>query len=130
MIAIIGNKCIFSPNLANLHWVNCMNRIHSTKGGLLLLTQDSTIKKGLVGLSIQKALLDVGQPILDEVTKRLEKEYKCYIFDCYDKPEILCNILNEMYGKSSKSIVYSIKRNLEEFSNQEQIRRFLVAISA
>ncbi len=94
------------------------------------MTQEGTIKKALVGLAIKKALLDIGQPVLDEVTRRLEKEYKCYIFDCYDKPEILHHVLNEMYGKSSKSITYSIKRNLEEFSNQEPIRRFLATISA
>ncbi len=107
-----------------------VSKIHRLNGRLLLTTQDGTVKKALVGLAIKKALLGMGQSALDNVSKKLEEEYGCYVFDCYEKPEILHNVLDEMYGKSSKSIMFSIRKNLEEFSDQEPINKFLTVISA
>lgn len=106
-----------------------MSRIHSPRDGLLVMVQDGTVKKALVGLAIEKALLDFGVPVLDHVSRKLEVEHHCYIFDCYDKPEVLHLVLKESYGNASKYIVDSIKRNLSEFSHQEPISRFLAGIN-
>lgn len=94
------------------------------------MVQDDTVKKALVGLAIEKALLDIGRPVLDQVIRKLEKEYNCYIFDCYNNPEMLYRILKEIYGNSYKTIVGSIKKNLDEFAYQEPISRFISVIDS
>ncbi|MGI0088029.1 MAG: hypothetical protein ACREBI_08745 [Nitrosotalea sp.] len=108
-----------------------MSRVVSpTRSGLLVMVQDDTIKKALVGLAIEKALLDIGKPALDKVTRKLEAEYNCYIFDCYNNPKMLHRVLKEIYGNACKTIVDSIKKNLDEFAYQEPIGRFLSTIDS
>src|SRR5712692_154227 len=83
------------------------------------------VRKGLVSVAIEKALLDIGNGPYDKVVDELYKRYHCYLTDCYDHPEYLLQILKELFGKSYKVIVYSIQNILNEFSGQEQIARFL-----
>ena len=94
------------------------------------MVQDDMVKKALVGLAIEKALLTIGIPVLDQVTRKLEAEYNCYIFDCYNNPTMLHRILKEMYGNAYKIVVDLIKKNLDEFAYQEPIGRFLSVIGS
>lgn len=110
--------------------LNTSRILSPTRNGLLVMVQDDTVKKALVGLAIEKALLDVGGPVLDQVTRKLETEYDCYIFDCYNNPEMLHRVLKDLYGNSYKTIVDSIKKNLDEFAYQEPIGRFLSVIGS
>ena len=87
------------------------------------------ISKAMVTLAIEKALLNMGKPILDEVAHRLLKNYKCYIPDCHEHPEYLKSILKELYGNSYNTIVESIKKTLDEFVTKKSIERFLMVIS-
>lgn len=86
------------------------------------------VRKALVTLAIEKALLDVGKPIYDEVMGILKKKYNCYLPDCYEHPEYLEEILKGLYGNAHKAIVESINRQLEEFSYHEPIARFLKVV--
>lgn len=90
---------------------------------------DDQIKKAIVGIVIEKVLLEMGQPIFDTFTKRLYKNYNCYIPDCSDHPEYLNQILKEMYGNSSKTIVDKITSRLAEFSYQKHIADFIKIIN-
>ena len=87
------------------------------------------IKKALVTISIEHALLEMGTPVLDEVTRALYDNYKCYVPDCFDHPEYLKEVLKELYGNSYSNIVKSIHKHLDEFIVQEPIEEFLKAIS-
>ena len=49
--------------------------------------------KALVGLVIEKTLLDIGKPVYEKVTDSLYKKYHCYIHDCFEKPEYLKAVL-------------------------------------
>ena len=96
---------------------------------ILLDTIDSTIRKALVTLATQRVLLKMGKPVLNEVTRRLYLEYKCYIPDCHDHPEFLKAILKDLYGASHVSLVESINKELEDFTHHESIRRFADILS-
>jgi hypothetical protein len=87
------------------------------------------VKRALVTLSIEKALLDIGKPTYDNVLKILNTEYHCYLPDCYDHPEYLDEILKKLYGNAGKVIVESISRQLEEFSYYKPIKKLLQVIS-
>jgi hypothetical protein len=87
------------------------------------------INKALVTIAIEKTLLNMGKPVLDEVAHRLFKNYKSYIPDCYEHPEYLKSILKELYGNCYNNIVKSITKNLEEFATKKPIEHFLTVIS-
>ena len=91
-------------------------------------TNDHEIKKALVSISIKKSLLDIGKPVYEEVTKRLEKQYQSYIPDCYDNPKYLNMVLKELYGDAYISITKSIRDDLESFSKDISIQRFILQI--
>jgi hypothetical protein len=86
------------------------------------------VRKALVTLYIEKTLLDIGKPVYDKVTRRLYTKYHCYLSDCYDHPEYLDEVLKKLFGNSSRVMVESISRQLEEFNNYDKIKRFLEAI--
>jgi hypothetical protein len=86
---------------------------------------DTQIRKALVAFAIEKALLNMGEPVFDKVAKALKDDYNCYIPDCYEHPEYLKRILSDLYGNAHIAIIVSIKNSLHEFSQQESINRFI-----
>jgi len=90
---------------------------------------DEQIKRALVTLTIENVLLEMGKPSLEAFTKKLYKNYNCYIPDCIDHPEYLSQVLKEMYGNSYKTIVSEIMNSLAEFSYQKPISNFIKIIS-
>ena len=87
------------------------------------------IDKALVTLTIEKALLGIGEKAYEEVGKRLYKKYRCYFMDCLEHPEYLSEILKEIFGNSSTLIVESIKITLHESKDKKTISNFLTQIS-
>ena len=92
-------------------------------------TKSNHVKKALVSLAIETMLLEIGKPTYDEVIHKLFKVYKCFIPDCYDHPEYLKKILQDLYGSSSTVIIESIKKQLEEFETQKGVDVFIAGIS-
>ncbi|HZI70020.1 MAG TPA: hypothetical protein VFD60_02555 [Nitrososphaeraceae archaeon] len=86
------------------------------------------VRKALVSLAVEKALFEIGKPVYEKVIETLYKEYHCYLPDCYDHPEYLNDILNNLYGGAHDVIVKSIKKQLDEFSNHKHIAKFLAVI--
>ncbi len=87
------------------------------------------VKKALVGLAIEKSLIEFGTPVLERVLHELETKYHCYIFDCYEHPDYLQQVLKDLFGSAHNKIIESIRKNLEEFSYQESVQNFLYNIS-
>ena len=95
---------------------------------VMLESTDEEIKKALISITIEKVLLEMGKPVLEAFTKKLYKNYNCYLPDCYDHPEYLSHTLKEMYGSSSKTLVFEIMDSLKEFSDQKPIENFIKII--
>ena len=89
---------------------------------------DSQIKKALVAFAIEKALLDMGEPVFEKVSKTLKDDYNCYIPDCFEHPDYLKRVLSDLYGTAHQAIIETIKENLDEFSNQPQVNKFLTVL--
>ena len=87
------------------------------------------VQGAIVGLAIEKALLELGPVALEEVTDRLFDCYHCKISDCFEKPEYIKKVLKDLYGNSYTVILESIKKYLEKFDYQIPIQTFLKAIS-
>ena len=86
---------------------------------------DDRIKKALVTVTIEKILLDMGKTVYDKVIEKLNKNYNCYLTDCYENPEYLSETLNELFGNSCRCIMNSIAKQLTEFETKESISRFV-----
>ena len=86
------------------------------------------VRKGLVSVVIENALFDIGTGTYYKVTDELKKRYQCYLPDCYEHPEYLNEILKDLYGNSCTQIIKSITEELEEFSNQKPIAKFIDAL--
>ena len=94
----------------------------------MLDASDDDIKKALVTLAIEQALLNFSNAALEKVGNKLYEDFQCYFVDCYKHPERLTKILKELFGNSNTVIIDSIKKNLEEFSSQKPIDQFLARI--
>ena len=89
---------------------------------------DGQIKKALITISVEQALLEIGKPVLDKVEHVLYDNYNCYIPDCSDHPEYLKAVIKDLYGNSYSSIIKSIHKYLDNFASQKPIEEFLIAI--
>ena len=87
------------------------------------------LMKALVTLSIEKVLIKMGKPVLEKVSNKLQKEYKCYIPDCYDHPEYLENVIKSLYGNAYRTILDEIKNELVEYLDDGGIRILVKTIA-
>lgn len=88
-----------------------------------------TIRKALMTLTVKNILLNIGKPILEKVTSKLYDKYRCHIPDCFDHPEYLKNVLQEIFGDSCLVVILSINNELDEFAHHEGMNEFLQVIS-
>jgi hypothetical protein len=95
----------------------------------MALLENDLVFKALSVLAMEKSLLDVDKQVYDKVIDKLNKDFNCYLPDCYEHPEYLSEILGEWYEKSHHKIVESINLQLAEFSYQEPVKRFLEIIN-
>ena len=88
------------------------------------------VMKALTSVAIEKALLDIGKPFLNKVSNKLQKEYNCYIPDCYEHPEYLDNVLRSIFGNSTGTVVESIRELLAEYLDDDGIHLLVQKIGA
>jgi|GEM_PF-929102 hypothetical protein len=93
-----------------------------------IVNDTSDLGRAIVTLSIEKALIDVGKPVYALVLDRLETD-KTTIPDFYEDPAYLQLLLEELFGAAHGEIIKSIKKYLEEFSDQVQIKNFLNSLN-
>lgn len=82
-----------------------------------------------MGLVIEQTLLHIGKPAYDKVEALLHKKYNCTIADSCDNPQYLCEILEEVFGKSHLDIINSIETRLTDFRHEPTIEEFVAKIS-
>lgn len=82
-------------------------------------------KLALVSVSVESSLLGHDVQSYEKVTMMLDAKYGCSIYDCYDHPDYLNEILKTLPGDSYYSVVESIKKGLGEFAYLDGISEFL-----
>ncbi|MEO9277376.1 MAG: hypothetical protein ABI340_06330 [Nitrososphaera sp.] len=86
---------------------------------------NNTAKLALVSISVESSLLGHDVQSYEKVTKMLETKYGCLVYDCFDHPDYLNEILKTLPGDSYYRIVESIKKGLGEFAYLDGISDFL-----
>lgn len=92
------------------------------------LPDDYTITKVLVFLSVEKALREISNTVFEKVTEILKEKYNSYLYDCYDHPEYLNQILKDFFGECFGAITDTIKKYLAEYSNRKQVNHFIKVV--
>lgn len=90
----------------------------------------SIILKALVVVTVEKAFLDVGDSkLLNTALSILYQKYHSYLPDCYEHPEYLRQIFNELEGSSYMVVADAISAKLEEYSYHKSIKDFVMKIN-
>lgn len=76
-------------------------------------------------LSIEIVLMRKGGPQYHQVLARLERDYECKIFDCYEHPEYLKAVLQDVYPNDYQRIIDDLIVELDEMATQKEIAEFL-----
>jgi transcriptional antiterminator len=86
------------------------------------------LRKAIVTLTVEKVLLNIGQPVYEKTVKQLTKDYSCYLPDCYEHPEYLNKVLKKIFGNAHVTIVDAIKKELNEYITEKPVEIFVTAI--
>jgi len=81
-------------------------------------------------VAIERTLLKTGgTTLLDEVNSRLYKKFNSSISECYEHPEYLKKILQEIFGEAHNEIAKTIVKELAAFNYDEKIMKFIEKVN-
>lgn len=86
------------------------------------------VREALVHTVLEKTLHSAG--IYHTITSEIEKTYNCDLYDCYKHPEYFSSILESRHGEMYDLVTGAISKQLEMFSYEKPIARFLQAINS
>jgi two-component system chemotaxis response regulator CheY/two-component system response regulator (stage 0 sporulation protein A) len=110
-----------------------INEIIRKTNELCAPTTDSEqhMKKTMVTLALKNTLLQLGVQELDKVVDILQKDYNCTLEDCYEYPQYLKQVLQDLFGNSYRDyILNSLTENMKDVMSQQSIKEFLQELSA
>lgn len=88
------------------------------------------MKKTMVTLAMKNTFLELGLEEFDKITMMLQKDYNCSIEDCYDNPEFLKQVLQDLLGDSYDDVLNSLKENIKNISSHKSTQNFLDALNS
>src|SRR5574337_1132430 len=86
------------------------------------------VREALVHTVLEKTLHSAG--IYQTITSEIERTYDCSLYDCYEHPEYFSSILENKHREMYDLVTGAINKQLEMFSHEKPIARFLQAISS
>lgn len=92
------------------------------------MTAKNNLREAVVSYAIEKALLEYGESVLEEVYYKLFREHGLHIVDCFHNPKIFRDVLRETFGDSYCKIIELVREHLGNYATNEQIHTFLSAI--
>jgi len=83
------------------------------------------MKKTVVTLAMKNTFLELGLEEYDKIVLMLQKDHNCSIEDCYDNPEALRQVLQDLLGDSYNDVLNSLKENIKNISSDKSTENFL-----
>jgi len=81
-------------------------------------------------LALKNTLLQLGIQELDKVVDLLHKDYNCTLEDCYEYPQYLKHVLQDLFGNAYQDyILSSLTENMKDVMAQQSIKDFLQELS-
>lgn len=90
---------------------------------------DDKLYADVISISVEKALIDFGVPVLDKVELLLQSRYQMKFADAIKHPEEISEILQEVFGSSYIEVVNKIKDNLRNINFNSTSQNFVDVIS-
>jgi hypothetical protein len=88
------------------------------------------MKKALVSMVIESTLLKTGgNPLLDNVNSRLYKKFNSSVSGCYEHPEYLTLVLQEIFGEAHREMMKIIANEMTAFNYDSDIVEFIEKIN-
>ena len=87
------------------------------------------MKKTMVTLAIKNTFLELGLEEFDKIILMLQKDFNSTLEDCYDHPEYLKQVLQDLLGDSYTDVLNSLKENIRNVSSHKSTDNFLDALS-
>ncbi len=69
----------------------------------------TNMERELITVAVEHALLQMGSAELDLVKHSLKTDYNCTIGDCFEHPEYLKQVLNQLFGYCCEDILSTIE---------------------
>ena len=83
------------------------------------IDSNEELKKNLVNLAIKNTLLELGHDEYDKIVTILKNDFNSSLDDCYEHPEHLKQVLQDLFGESYMDILNSLKENLQNISKHD-----------
>ena len=88
------------------------------------------MKRTMVTLAIKNTFLELGLEEFDKIVMMLQKDYNSSLEDCYDNPEYLKQVLQDLLGDSYDDVLNSLKENIKNISSHKSTENFLDTLSS
>jgi len=95
----------------------------------MLDENERNIRRVMRSVSVYMALLDLGMSDFEKIRQKIHDYHGLTISDCYNHPEYLKEVLEELYGNESLEIVKSIRRCFGKEADEESVNNFLKGLS-
>ena len=83
------------------------------------------MQKTMITLALKNTLLELGHDELDKVTTILQKDHNMTLDDCYENPDELKLVLQDLFGESYDDILKSFKENMKSISSHNSTKHFI-----
>jgi len=87
------------------------------------------MKKTIVTLAMKNTFLELGLEEFDKIVLMLQKDHSCTLEDCYENPDALKQVLQDLLGDSYNDVMSSLKENIKNISSHKSTENFLDALS-
>jgi len=87
------------------------------------------MKKTIVTLAMKNTFLELGLEEFDKIVLMLQKDHNCTLEDCYENPDALKQVLQDLLGDSYNDVMSSLKENIKNISSHKSTENFLDALS-
>jgi CheY-like chemotaxis protein len=88
------------------------------------------MKKTVVILAMKNTFLELGLEEFDKIVLMLQKDHNCTIEDCYENPEALKQVLQDLLGDSFNDVLNSLKENIKNISSDKTTENFLDTLTS
>ncbi len=91
-------------------------------------TEEKLLWKTQVLISVEKTLREIGKYEFKKIVDTLQENYHVSPSDCYDNPEPLKKILQDLFGNSYRSIIATLEKNLDGLVVMKPVNDFLTVL--
>ena len=88
------------------------------------------MKKTIVILAMKNTFLELGLEEFDKIVLLLQKDHNCTLENCYDNPEALKQVLQDLLGDTYNDVMASLKENIKNISSHKSTENFLNILSS